>query len=136
MKRGFSFGAIALFCFALPFAAVAKDNAARQEVATAHAHALMAASADSLKMTHAHLQHVINCLAGPKGAGFDASAADPCKGMGNGALSDAGSQTKLHSRLQDALETARSGTKSDSLKAAQKAAKKTASLLGNVSHTH
>lgn len=128
MKRWFAFGTIALFFAALPYAAFAKDNS-QKEVATAHAHALMAAGADSLKMTHAHLHHVINCLVGPNGAGFDAAAADPCKGMGDGALPDAAAQAKLHRQLEQALEAARAGVHAEDPDAAKKSASKAANLL-------
>ncbi len=62
-------------------------NAAK-EIATAADHAALAAHAASLTMVRAHLQHVINCLEGPKGADYDSKAFDPCKGQGSGAIPD------------------------------------------------
>jgi hypothetical protein len=38
------------------------------------AHAGMALGAADLKLVHTHLHHVINCLVGPSGKGFDAQA--------------------------------------------------------------
>lgn len=128
MKRWFSFGSIVLF-FALPCTAPAEGNAMQEEMATAHAHALMAAGADSLEMTHAHLQHVINCLVGPDGEGFDAAAANPCKSMGAGALPDSAGSEAEQGQLKQALAAAQSGVKADSQESAQKAANNAAQLL-------
>jgi len=128
MKRWFPFGSMVLF-FALPCTAPAEGNAVQEEVATAHAHALMAAGAESLEMTHAHLQHVINCLVGPDGEGFDAAAANPCKSMGAGALPDSAGNAAEQGQLKEALAAARSGVKADSPESAQKAANEAAQLL-------
>jgi len=38
--------------------------------------------------TRTHIQHVINCLEGPRGANFVQAAGYPCQGQGNGALVD------------------------------------------------
>ncbi|MGH8428049.1 MAG: hypothetical protein ACRES7_08730 [Gammaproteobacteria bacterium] len=131
MKKWFAFGTAALLFAALPYIALAKDGvtAVQQEIATAGVHATLAASADSLTMTHTHLHHVVNCLVGPKGAGFDTSAENPCKGMGKGAIPDAGSNSKLLGILKNALATANAGLKSNKEGMAQQAAKKTAILL-------
>ncbi|MGH8225867.1 MAG: hypothetical protein ACRER1_06920 [Gammaproteobacteria bacterium] len=129
MKNWLAFGAVALFITALPCTTFAKGDAAQQEAATAQDHAVFAKKADSLKMTHAHLHHVINCLVGSKGAAFDAKAFDPCKGMGNGALNDSAKNTRMHSLLEQALMTAEVGLKSNNLKMAHQAAGKTAELL-------
>ena len=63
-----------------------KDNA--KEIATAAAHAGMAAGAESPQMVKSHLQHVINCLEGPKGADFAAALGNPCGSQGDGAIPD------------------------------------------------
>jgi hypothetical protein len=115
--------------FALPCTALAEGNAAQEAVATAHAHALMAAGADSLEMTQAHLQHVINCLVGPDGEGFDAEAANPCESMGAGALPDSAGSEAERGQLKEALAAAQSGVKADSQESAQKAANSAAELL-------
>lgn len=96
---------------------------------TAHAHALMAENAKSVKMAHTHLHHVINCLVGPDGKAFDASAADPCKGQGHGALPDSANNHALHSKLQDALSDAKMGLKSSSLSSIHSDAAKAAAAL-------
>ncbi|TAN58753.1 MAG: hypothetical protein EPN20_16030 [Magnetospirillum sp.] len=61
---------------------------ATTELATATAHAGMAAAAGELKMVHAHLHHVVNCLVGPGAPDYDAAQADPCKGQGMGVIPD------------------------------------------------
>lgn len=125
----FSLGVIALIFATLSFAVFAAESPVQNETTTARTHALMAVGADSLKMSHAHLHHAINCLVGPDSAAFDADAANPCKGMGDGALADADSGSPLHARLEKALAAAQSGVAKDDLAAAHKAAKQTAQLL-------
>ena len=117
-------GAIA----SLSLVAFAKGSV-NNEVSTAHAHALMAQTAKNIAMAHAHLQHVINCLVGPDGAGFDAKAENPCKGQGNGAIPDSASNQALHGKLESALTTAQAGLKSGSLASVQQDAGKVAATL-------
>lgn len=85
--------------------APARAADAAKEVATAAAHAGMAAASDSTKMVQAHLHHVVNCLEGPSGADFDAAAANPCKDLGAGAISD--SAPDKRALLQSAAEKAK-----------------------------
>ncbi|MGH8125764.1 MAG: hypothetical protein ACREPK_07950 [Rhodanobacteraceae bacterium] len=113
----------------LAFAAFAQAPSAKGEISTAHAHAMMAKSANTVAMSHTHLHHVINCLVGPRGQGFDAAAGDPCKGKGNGALPDSASNHALHGKLQSALHDAQAGLKSDSLATVQRDAGKAAAVL-------
>lgn len=127
-KHGLSMLALAL---ALPLAAQAADanGAATKQVATAAAHAGMALGATELATAHAHLQHVVNCLVGPTGKGFDAKAADPCKGMGNGAIADAKGDAAVEARLNKALGQAEQGLKAGTLDAAHADAKQAMETL-------
>jgi hypothetical protein len=109
--------------------AFAQTHSAKDEINTAHAHALMAQGATSVAMAHTHLHHVINCLVGPNGSGFDASAGTPCKGQGNGAIPDSASDHALQAKLESALGDAQAGLKSDSLAAVQQDAGKAAAGL-------
>src|ERR1700761_3082256 len=86
-----AFGAC-LSLLALPAAADAV-----QEINTAAAHAGMAASADTTKTLHFHIQHTINCLEGKTGADFNAGPGNPCDEQGNGAIPDSnpGAQKSL-----------------------------------------
>ena len=116
--------ALLLAC-ALPLATqAAEPAAASKQVQTAAAHAGMALGAADLKMAHAHLQHVVNCLVGPAGTGFDANAVNPCKGMGQGAIADAKGDAATEARLQQALDDAEAGLKSTSLDSVHTEARK------------
>lgn len=108
-----------LLVLALPLAAQATDmnGAAAKQVATATAHAGMAMGAADLATARAHLHHVVNCLVGPSGKGFDAKAEDPCKGMGNGAIVDSKGDVAAVDRLNAALGQAEHGLKATTLDA-------------------
>ena len=69
-------GAAALFALAAPFPAAADTDVAK-EIATAQAHAGFAAAGTDLKTVQMHLHHVVNCIVGPKGKGYDATQANP-----------------------------------------------------------
>lgn len=128
MNKFLTMGMAGAVAAGLSFAAFAQGSAST-EVSTAHAHALMAQSAKNIATAHEHLHHVVNCLVGPNGSGFDAKAGDPCKGQGNGAIPDSASNDALHSKLQNALSDAQSGLKSDSLATVQQDAGKAAATL-------
>lgn len=102
---------------------------ASQEIATAAAHAQMAAAAADKSTADMHLHHVINCLVGPGDRRYDAQAGDPCKGMGNGAMHDLGHAPAEHVRLQQALTQAERGLHADSLDTTHEAAKLAAEAL-------
>jgi hypothetical protein len=106
-----------LLAAALPMLAQATDagGAVAKQVSTASAHAGMALGAADLKTAHAHLHHVINCLAGPTGAGYDAQQADPCKGMGQGAIVDAKGDAAREAKLHAAMTEAEHGLKTTTL---------------------
>jgi len=112
----------------IAFGAFAQDNAST-EVSTARAHAMMAQSANTVAMAHTHLHHVINCLVGPGGQGYDASAGTPCKGQGNGAIPDSAGNAAMHSKLQGALADAQAGLQANSLATVQSDAGKVAGAL-------
>ena len=130
MKKLLIMGVVTALAAGLPLSAFAQSPATT-EVSTAHTHAVLAQSATPLTMAHMHLHHVINCLVGPAGRGFDAAAGDPCKGQGNGALKDAASDSALEAKLKSALADARSGLKSSSLETAHQDAGKAAAALGD-----
>lgn len=91
-----------------------------QEAATAAQHAGMAAGSADIKMVHMHLHHVVNCIVGPSGDGFDKAAGNPCDGKGNGALMDGGADKKV--ALEDALAKAKAGIASGDLAESKKLA--------------
>jgi hypothetical protein len=91
-KRGLAIlRALALACtwlFAIGVRPASADADVYKEVSTAAQHAGFAGSSKDMKTTQMHLHHVVNCLVGPQGAGFDASFGNPCDGQGSGAISD------------------------------------------------
>jgi hypothetical protein len=107
---------------ALPTAAFA-DVAA--ELTVADQHAGFAAKAATIDMVHMHLHHVLNCLVGPSGAGFDAGPGNPCAKAGNGAIPDGGAKAKL----QPAVDAATAGIAATDVATAQGDAQKAAAAI-------
>ena len=85
-----------------------------KEVSTALDHAGYAATSTTIADAHAHLHHTINCIVGPNGAGFDATAMNPCQGQGDGALADTTDAAKKQV-LENAVTKAQAGLASDDL---------------------
>ncbi len=129
-----SYSRIAMIAAAFSVASLIAVSAARaesdpaKEVSTAATHAGLAAKASDMKTTQMHLHHVINCLVGPKGKGFDAAPGNPCKDQGNGAIPDT-KDKKQKATLSQALAKARAGLKAKSMAAAQKDATQIQSML-------
>ena len=72
------------------------------ELSTAQTHAGMASTQTDIMMAHKHLQHAVNCLVGPSGAGFDAAAGNPCGKAGNGAIADStDAAQKMHGNVKN-----------------------------------
>jgi hypothetical protein len=91
-----------------------------QAVATAAQHAGLAANGADIAAVQRHLHHVLNCLVGPGGAGFDAEPGNPCSAAG-GAIpqtADAAMKTKL----EQAAAQVRGGIANQNLDAAKKVA--------------
>jgi hypothetical protein len=104
------------------------DSDPMKEVSTAATHAGLAAKAADMKATQMHLQHVVNCLVGPKGKGFDATPGNQCKDQGNGAIPDT-KDKKQKASLTQALAKANAGLKAKDMAAAQKDATQAQTLL-------
>ena len=100
-----------------------------KELQTAHDHAGYAAKADTLKKRQMHLQHVVNCLVGKQGKGFDDSVGNPCKGMGEGAMQDMSGSEGGSNMLKQAAKLARIGTQMESAEATNHVAQAVAALL-------
>ena len=100
------------------------------ELSVGQTHAGMAATQADVAMVHTHLQHALNCLVGPTGAGFDAGKGNPCaKAFGNGAIADATSPAQK-TKLEAAAASAKEGIASADLATAQKDAQATADGIG------
>ena len=92
---------------------------AKTEIVTALAHAQMSLASKDIAEARHHLHHVINCLVGAKGKGYDVNEENPCKGMGNGAMNDVDSTSAQYKKLDDALSEAKEGLDKSSLKNTQ-----------------
>jgi hypothetical protein len=110
----------------VPLAAKAADAA--KEAATAEQHASYAAAGKDIAAVHQHLQHAVNCLIGPKGPGFNASEANPCKDMGEGAVTDTADATRKK-ELLEACKKAAGGVKDNDLASAQKTAGEVVAMI-------
>ncbi len=109
----------------LPTTAVADGP---QAIATAANHAGLAAAAGGIDMVHTHLHHVLNCLVGPGGDGFDAGPGNPCANAGGGAIpqtADAAMKTKLTA----AAAQAKGGIANADMAAAKKTASDVQAML-------
>lgn len=111
----------------------APADPAQREIATARVHANIATQIDTLEGVHLHLHHVINCLVGPHGAGWDAAAEaqseNHCNDLGNGAIADSMHDPAVHRSAENALHDAQAGVKARNLNAAHADAHKVLKAL-------
>ena len=114
-------GVLAGLAVGLVLASTKADADSAKEVTTAASHAGFATKSADLKGTQTHLHHVVNCLVGPKGQGFDDKEANPCKDQGNGAISDTTDEVR-RTALMQALSKANEGLRQTDLAAAHKSA--------------
>ena len=99
-----------------------------QQISTAGKHAGMASAAPDLKGVTTHMKHVVNCLVGPGGQGFDAAAGNPCNGQGQGAIPETtDAATKM--KLETVLTKARAAAGATDYAAAKQNASEAATLL-------
>lgn len=66
------------------------QNNALQQTRTAIQHAGFSTNSDEHSSAVLHLGHVLNCLEGPYGDHFNPKWGNPCRGLGTGAIPDAG----------------------------------------------
>lgn len=99
------------------------------ELKTAIKHAGYSAQANTLKKHQIHLQHVVNCLVGEQGEGFNDTVGNPCKGMGQGAIKDLQAGEPVTLMLKQAAELARIGTQIEVAGADKKVAQAVVALL-------
>lgn len=136
MKPSFVLGRSSILAIGsalLLFGTVASSYAAdaAKEISTAAQHAGYAGDATVLKTTYTHLHHVINCLVGPSGEGFDAKEANPCAAMGDGAIPDS-SDAATKMALSAAVTKAKAGLAAKDLTTAQTDAKTVQQMLQQV----
>lgn len=102
-----------------------------QEISMARTTADKAAAAKDITGIHQELREVINCLAGPTGAGYDASIDDPCKRMGRGAMNDVTADSDEHRLLTQAFNEAKNGLAASEVSSAHSLAEKVLNDLEN-----
>ena len=108
------------------------------ELKTAVTHAGFAAKYETMKEVALHLHHALNCLVGPQDKLFNAAAGNPCKGQGNGFLSDQKAAKGEGNQYYDAwwaAQIAGQALASDNLGAARAAARIVNMVLDNVAKT-
>lgn len=98
------------------------ESGLSHELTQALLHANYAATSDTIEEAREHLHHVINCLVGPEGAGFDADSMNPCHGMGKGAIPDT-ADAALKKSLEKVVEHAQAGVQTDNFVLAKDAAR-------------
>jgi hypothetical protein len=108
MTRNMLIGAALAAATLLPATAFAD---AHSEVVNAETHAGLAAGSADVASVHAHLQHALNCLAGPGGNGF----------AGKGAIPDTTDAAKK-AALESAAAKLRDGLAANDVAGAKKAA--------------
>lgn len=112
-------------------------NASR-EIATAKVHATVAAQVDTLTGAQLHLHHVINCLVGPHGRGWDAAAEamseNHCTHLGNGAIADSAHDPAVHRNAEAALHAAQAGIHAATLDTVHRDARDVLAALDRAQH--
>jgi hypothetical protein len=98
-----------------------------QAISTAANHAGLAANAANIGAVHTHLHHVLNCLVGPAGEGFDAAPGNPCMAAG-GAIPQT-SDGAMKTKLEMAATEVRGGIANEDMAAAKKVATDVQAML-------
>ena len=110
----------------------APSGALAEQLTTAITHSGFSAGAAELAMASTHLGHVLNCLVGEGGEGFNVDWGHPCGGQGAGIASDLASHPQsadLQALVDNAIQLAMWGVTQESLTAVQAAAAGVGALL-------
>ena len=102
------------------------------QLATAVTHAGFSASAEAIEMATTHLGHVLNCIVGTDGEGFNADWGNPCGSQGAGIINELASHPQaadLEALVESARALAAQGVTQTSLVAVQTAAAGVRALL-------
>ena len=126
-----------LLTFVLTATGAAAAQAAWEvQLGTAVQHAEFSLGSDEHESAQRHLGHVLNCIAGEAGDGFDGAWGHPCGGQGEGLLADLAEHPR-HADVAAVLNAAHGlglhGVQSDSLGAVHAAAAAVRALLEVVS---
>ena len=90
-------------------------------------HGGLASNGANIDAVHMHLHHVLNCLVGPGGNGFDAGQANPC--MGSGPAIPQTADAAMKTKLEGAATQARGGIANADVAAAKKTASDIQAML-------
>lgn len=119
-------------------AVAAPASNANREIATAKVHATVATQIDTVAGAQLHLHHVVNCLVGPHGNGWDAAAEakseNHCTDLGNGAIADAKHDAAVRHDAETALHAAQAGLKANTLDAVHRDAHEVLTALDRAQH--
>jgi len=102
------------------------------QLGTAITHAGFSANAEAIEMAATHLGHVLNCIVGTDGEGFNADWGNPCGSQGAGILNELASHPQaadLQALVESARALAAQGVTQTSLVAVQAAAAGAGALL-------
>lgn len=111
----------------------APTGALAEQLSTAVTHAGFSAAAEDQAMASRHLGHVLNCIVGEGGDGFNADWGHPCGGQGAGIMNDLASHPQsadLQALVASARDLAAQGVEQQSLVAVQAAAAAVGAILG------
>ena len=100
---------------------------AQQAIGIAANHAGLAAGAANIGAVHTHLHHVLNCLVGPGGDGFDAMPGNPCA-MAGGAIPQE-TNAEMKTKLLNVAAQVRAGIGNNDVAEAKKVATDAQSAL-------
>src|SRR5437763_14473027 len=106
-----------LALLAVPGVAIADGP---QAIGLAAQHAGLAANAANINVVRTHLHHVLNCLVGPGGDGFDAMPGNPCA-MAGGAIPQT-TNAEEKTKLLNVAQQVRGGIGAQDMAAAKKIA--------------
>ncbi|CAN5758387.1 hypothetical protein BH23DEI1_BH23DEI1_04190 [soil metagenome] len=127
-----SFALVVVLTFGSAAVVAQADTAFDAQLATAIQHTELAMGADDHAMAMRHLGHVLNCIAGEDGEGFDGSWGHPCGAQGSGILNDIeghAHQGDVMALLHSAHALAMDGVDADSIGAVHAAAAGVRALL-------
>jgi hypothetical protein len=99
-----------------------------QAISTAANHAGLAAQAGNIGQVRTHLHHVLNCLVGPGGDGFDAAPGNPCAMAGGGAIPQT-TNPEMKTKLLNLANTVKGGISRTDIAEAKKVATETQTAL-------
>jgi hypothetical protein len=117
---------------AVPVLAQATQGALDAQLATAIQHAGFSMEATDPAVATRHLGHVLNCLAGEAGEGFDSAWGHPCAGQGDGILADVSTHPQHDAvvlLVRSAHDLAMEGVQAGSLEGVRAAAAGVRALL-------